>query len=105
MNKGYNTFFNINKVSWKKIVQGSILILVTAACASTGQYPETGTQAHQTFSTQCSICHSLPHPGRHTPQQWDHLLGKMVGFMDERKVSYTKENMRTIRGYLHRNAR
>jgi hypothetical protein len=96
---------NIKKVSWKKIFLGSILVLVATGCASLGNYPEAGTPVHKTFVTQCSQCHALPHPGRHTPEQWDHVLGMMVKFMDEQKVSYTKENMRTIRGYLHRNAR
>ena len=97
--------FNINKVSWKKAGAFSILIMGLAACASGGQLPEQGTAAQQTFVRQCGQCHSLPHPGRHTPDQWDHVLGMMVGFMKERNVAYTKQDMRTIRDYLHRNAR
>ncbi len=96
---------NIKKVSWKKIVLGSILVLVIAACASPGNYPEAGTPVHQTFVNQCSKCHSLPHPGRHTPEQWDHVLGMMVDIMKDRNVSYKNEDMRTVREYLHRNAR
>ncbi len=96
----------IKKVSWKKPFWGSILVLVmVVGCASLGSYPEEGTAVHQTFVTQCNQCHALPHPGRHTPEQWDHVLGMMVKFMDKRKVSYTNDDMRTIRDYLHRNAR
>lgn len=96
---------NIKKVSWKKVISGSILVLVIAACASLGSYPETGTPVHQTFVNQCSQCHSLPHPGRHTPEQWDHVLGMMVDIMKDRNVPYENEDMRTVRDYLHRNAR
>ncbi len=95
----------IKKVSWMKTGLGSILIMALAACASTGKFPEEGTTAQQTFVRQCGQCHSLPHPGRHTPEQWDHVLGMMVGFMKERNMAYTNEDMHTIREYLHRNAR
>jgi hypothetical protein len=79
--------------------------LLVAGCASFGKWPESETQAYKTFEARCGSCHGLPHPGRNTPEQWDRTLGLMVQIMDERKVSYTKNEMSTIRQYLHRNAR
>lgn len=85
-----------------RLLGGGILMFLTA-CA--GQLPEEGTPAVETFKTTCSQCHNLPHPGRHDAKEWDHYLGLMVEIMNERKVAYSKPDMRTIRSYLHRNAR
>jgi len=86
-------------------LEGVLLTCLLAACAGIGPWPEEGTPVHQTYVAQCGHCHNLPHPGRLNADQWDHMLALMVTIMDERKVAYTKDEMQTIRAYLHRNAR
>lgn len=97
-----NTQTRINP--WALLAGAAVLTLL-AACASMGNWPEEGSPSHKTFTATCGTCHNLPHPGRHTADQWDHLLGMMVQIMDKENTPYTREDMRTIRDYLHRNSR
>jgi hypothetical protein len=77
------------------------------SCASTSHQsmPEEGSSQLQLVKQKCTPCHGLPHPKRHTANEWDYLLVLMMERMKERQIPYTSEEMKQIKSYLHRNAR
>lgn len=88
------------------------LAVILAGCAGQGvlpnggSVPDAGTPAAQTFSRRCGICHSLPHPGRHTYAGWLHVLPLMERRMAERGIRpLTDEERIDILAYLREHAR
>ena len=83
------------------------LFLGIASCASVSHQsmPEEGSTELGLLKKKCTICHGLPHPKRHTANEWDHLLILMTERMNEKNISYTSEEMTQIKSYLQRNAR
>ena len=67
--------------------------------------PEEGSTELGLLKKKCTICHGLPHPKRHTANEWDHLLILMTERMREKQVPHTPEEIRQIKSYLQRNAR
>jgi cytochrome c5 len=67
--------------------------------------PEEGSAGLALVKQKCTVCHGLPHPKRHTANEWDHLLALMTERMKEKQVPYTSGEMQQIQSYLHRNAR
>ena len=83
------------------------LFLGIASCASVPHQsmPEEGSAQLGLLKQKCTLCHGLPHPKRHTANEWDHLLVLMTERMNEKNISYTSEEMTQIKSYLQRNAR
>jgi len=77
------------------------------SCASLSHQsmPEEGSAELELVKKKCTLCHGLPHPKRHTADEWDYLLVLMTERMKERKISYTFDEIVRIKSYLHRNAR
>ena len=77
------------------------------SCASLSHQsmPEEGSAELALVKQKCTSCHGLPHPKRHTANEWDHLLVLMTERMKERQIPYTFNEMQQIKSYLHRNAR
>ena len=88
----------------KTLLGGLVAVLVSFSCAGM-QVPEPESQGAKVFSRKCSMCHGLPHPSRHSKNEWDHYLELMKGNMDKKGVSYSAQEMQTIRTYLHRFAK
>ena len=82
-------------------------MLEQLSCASISHQsmPEEGSNELELVKEKCTLCHGLPHPKRHTANEWDHLLVLMMERMKERRISYTSQEMQQIKSYLHRNAR
>ncbi len=100
------TTFTEKQRSQKTLLQvgGLVVALVSFSCAGM-QVPDPESQGARLFSKKCSMCHGLPHPSRHSRVEWDHYLELMKGNMEKKGVSYTAEEIRTIRTYLHRFAK
>jgi len=88
----------------KTLMGGLVAVLVSFSCAGM-QVPEPESQGARVYSKKCSMCHGLPHPSRHSKIEWDHYLELMKGNMDKKGVSYSAQEMQTIRAYLHRFAK
>ena len=54
--------------------------------------PEEDSVELELVKKKCTLCHGLPHPRRHSPDEWDHLLALMMERMKERKISYTSDD-------------
>jgi len=81
------------------------LAVAVSACAMGNHIPEADTPEGQLFQTKCTVCHSWPHPGRHSPREWDHYLTIMESHMKSRGIPFSTEEKKMIQSYLHRNAR
>lgn len=87
-------------------------LLGLAACAGWGELPsgsdlpDAATPGARLFSTRCGICHSVPHPARHTYAGWLHLLSLMERRMIERGIRPLTDRERSdILVYLRVHAR
>ena len=83
------------------------LLLGMASCVSVSHQnmPEEDTAELDLLKKKCTLCHGLPHPKRHTQEEWGYLLTLMEKRMNEKNISYTTEEMIQIKSYLQRNAR
>jgi hypothetical protein len=87
-----------------KIIISILLPAVITACGG-GQLPEAGTPDVDLYLKKCTVCHSWPHPARHTKSEWDHYLALMESHMKEKKIPFSPEDKKVIKSYLYRNAR
>ena len=85
----------------------SLTVVFNVACATQEQQmPPADTATLQTFNARCGACHSLPHPARHTAQEWPHILGLMERRMRERRhTPLAADERKRILGYLTEHAR
>jgi len=82
-----------------------MLDLLSCASISHQSMPEEGSSELKLVKQKCTPCHGLPHPKRHTANEWDHLLVLMMERMKERQILYTPDEMQLIKSYFYRNAR
>ena len=83
----------------------TLLGINSCATGSHQTMPEEGSAELRLLKKRCTVCHGLPHPKRHTADQWEHLLVFMKEIMTDRKVPYSEKEFEQIRSYLQRNAR
>ena len=84
----------------------ALILGITSCAAGLHQtMPEENSPDLKLLKQKCTTCHGLPHPKRHTSEQWEHLLVFMKEIMTERRVSYSEKELRQIQSYLQRNAR
>jgi hypothetical protein len=83
----------------------SLLIVLTVMACGGGQLPEAGTADVDLYLKRCTVCHSWPHPARHTPEEWDHYLALMESHMHKKGISFPAGEKQVIKEYLYRNAR
>ena len=83
----------------------SLLGINSCASGSHQTMPEEDSAELRLLKKRCTLCHGLPHPKRHTADQWEHLLVFMKEIMIERNVTYSEKEFKQIRSYLKRNAR
>ncbi|MBF0275698.1 MAG: hypothetical protein HQK84_10760 [Nitrospinae bacterium] len=88
----------------KKIILIPFLFLF-GCVASTMQIPEPDSMEAQLFSERCSSCHSLPHPQRHTFEQWKQVVSIMQIRMKERDFQQLEKNEESaILAYLKKHS-
>jgi len=68
--------------------------------------PEYDLKTTQSYIATCGQCHAVPHPSRHTIQEWGNILISMDKRMQERKYPIPGQKVRyEIEGYLGKHAR
>jgi len=83
----------------------TILCMFFSAPAWAVDIPDATSASAQRYAQRCSVCHSLPHPGRLDWPHWRSILHVMKRRMDERDMSIPNEEWRQISGYLKQHAR
>ena len=82
-----------------------ILFILTGCVTATMQIPEPETIEAQLYTEKCSICHSLPHPKRHTFSQWKQIVSMMQQRIKEREFQQLeKEEESVILSYLKKHS-
>ncbi len=99
--------FNLKEI--KKMKKATILLLLiffTACAARQTPLPEPKSSGARLFADKCGVCHSIPHPKRHTITQWERMIDVMDKEMRHRGMaSLAKDEKSAILGYLKRNSR
>lgn len=68
--------------------------------------PDAESQDAKLYAAKCAPCHSLPHPKRHTYEQWEHMMGVMEKQMEHRKMPpLTTEEKAAVLRYLKGHSR
>jgi hypothetical protein len=89
----------------RKEVLVILISLFLIACAGTQMIPEPESPGAKIYKEKCTQCHGLPGTKRHTPEQWDHLLVMMDGFMRDKGIEFPAGERKLVQDYLRRNAR
>jgi len=80
--------------------------LIAACAARQTPIPDPGSGAAKLFAEKCGVCHSLPHPKRHTATQWEHMMSVMDTHREHRNREPLSAGERaTILGYLKKHSR
>jgi len=92
----------LTSITWATLV--SIILIACAGKATV--IPNATSQDAKVFYSRCGTCHSVPHPKRHTFEQWKHILAVMEKQMEDRGVNpLTRDEREAILRYLKDNAR
>jgi len=67
--------------------------------------PDADSAAAQLYAVRCSVCHSLPHPGRLDWPHWRSMLHEMKQRMDERGMSMPDQEWQQLAHYIKAHAR
>lgn len=68
--------------------------------------PEKASSAATLYKRTCALCHALPDPSVHTPEQWPGVVSRMRQYMRSSGVpNISDEQAQTIINYLQRAAR
>ena len=88
-----------------KICYLSLLLL--AGCAGITPLPDKESLAARIYAEKCGLCHSVPHPRRHTFEEWRHMVALMEQRMQERGIDppLSTDEEDAILSYLKQHAR
>ena len=91
------------------LVRSVVAIVISAtlpACSGMERLPDAGSAEARVFQSRCDVCHGLPHPHRHTYEQWEHVMTMMEMRIRERGMNPLGTDDRdAILRYLKDNAR
>jgi len=68
--------------------------------------PDSQKPGAQAFTQVCSMCHALPDPAAHSPEEWKEVVSRMAGNME--KMGYgplAPEQKQAILSYLEKSAK
>ncbi len=90
----------------KKTIVFLAFSFIAACAARQTPIPDPGSGAAKLFADKCGVCHSLPHPKRHTANQWEHMVTVMDKERDHRGVKPLSDDERVmILEYLKKHSR
>lgn len=83
-----------------------LIMAMGSACKMATPIPENKSNDAIVFKSHCIICHSLPHPGRHTLAEWHQVLR----MMDDRRLEknmgrLSRKHKKAILRYLGKHSR
>ena len=82
------------------------LLTLTACAGRPTPIPDAESANAKIYSMKCGQCHSVPHPRRHTFEQWEHMVEVMEQQMKHREMkALTRESKKAILEYLKANGR
>lgn len=83
-----------------------LMLIFSVACATAPTpIPDPQSIGARLYVEKCGVCHSVPHPKRHTFEQWRHMLTLMDKRMEEKLGAPLLAREKTvILEYLKRNS-
>lgn len=89
-----------------KLLLLGISVGLLACAGQPTPIPDRASASAIIYQAKCSLCHALPHPKRHTIEQWQHIVAMMEQRMRERKfVELGQQERDKIMKYLAKHAR
>jgi len=74
-----------------------VVWMMMAGCASSGTpIPAPQSEAALLFADKCGECHAVPHPARHSADDWPHYVALMEQRMRERDIALLSEAQRQL---------
>lgn len=90
----------------KKILMIVCMIFIVGCVAERPTpIPDTGSPAAKLYVEKCGPCHSVPHPKRHTLEEWEHIIKVMKERMESKGMTFTPEEKEVVMGYLKAHSR
>jgi len=62
---------------WIVAAAAAGLVALAACAGAPTPLPEADGAGAKLYAAKCGVCHSVPHPARHTALEWDHVLRLM----------------------------
>jgi hypothetical protein len=83
-----------------------ILAVVTGCAGRPTPIPEPDSPDAKLYVARCAPCHSVPHPKRHTYEQWEHIIWVMEKeIVHKRMAPLSMDEKAAILGYLKSHSR
>ena len=88
------------------LIVATVALLFYGCAAKPTPIPEQQSSAAKLYRDKCGICHAVPHPKRHTYEQWQHMMAVMERHAKNAgTVLLTEEQKRVLLDYLKRHSR
>jgi hypothetical protein len=96
----------IKEAGMKKAIVLFILASVYGCAGRPTPIPDPDSPDAKLYVAKCILCHSVPHPGRHTYEQWEHMIEVMEKQMEHKTMApLTVEEKAAILEYLKGHSR
>jgi hypothetical protein len=83
-----------------------ILAVVSGCAGRPTPIPDPESENAKLYVAKCVLCHSVPHPRRHTYEQWEHIIMVMEKQIEHKKMApLTKDEKAAILEYLRKHSR
>ncbi len=90
----------------KRLLILTIILLFYGCTMRPTPIPEPDSDTARLYREKCGMCHAVPHPKRHTYEQWQHMLSVMERHAERGgMVLLTDEEKRMLLDYLKRHSR
>ncbi len=90
----------------KRLFFWAILIFLAGCAARPTHIPAQMSSEAKVYTSRCILCHSLPHPKRHTYAQWEGIMAVMDERMEQKGMKpLASQEKSAIMRYLKKYAR
>ncbi len=90
----------------KRLLILAIILLFYGCTMRPTPIPDAQSSAAKLYREKCGMCHAVPHPKRHTFEQWQHMLTVMEKHAEKGSmVLLTDEEKKVLLEYLKKHSR
>jgi hypothetical protein len=89
----------------KMLLIAGVVFIFGCAVGRPTPIPGAGSPAATLYVEKCGPCHSVPHPRRHTFEEWQHIVPLMDKRMKSKGITFSTDEKKVIMGYLKKHSR
>ncbi|MEJ2684225.1 MAG: cytochrome c [Candidatus Sulfobium sp.] len=89
----------------KSLLVLSMIFIAGCLAGRPTPIPGASSPAARLYVEKCGPCHSVPHPKRHTFEEWRHIIIVMKERMESKGMTFTPEERKIVLGYLKQHSR